>query len=956
MHFLRPSLRFIWVPALAMALVVVALYLMVRWWVAADLAASSQVRVEQRSLLLAAEVESSMDSVHLQLRQLARRLATQPGGAQGQARSDLEWLQTRSKAFAWIGLASPAGIVLAGSSGWLEGESVRDRPVFTQARQGPYTGDFHPAVMLRSVLPPSQQGLPAVADIGIPIHDARGQLQAVLMAHIHQQWLLSLGERIVSQPEQERLGFRWFLLDSRGQPLNDSLPFKWAPSLGHWSGVLTSHGERSRFYVSARPLTVGSASSPLQWTAVAALRSEEAAAPLHAFDRRLAAASIVAFVLAGLLALLLSQRLMRPYDRLLQVVSERYRSATPATDFTGHLDALSRELEQTAAAGARDAESALLMQVARDASQLRHLLDSLPVAVCIIDDAHRVLYANALFGRYLGHLPPQDSQACIRRLAGAAHRPVPPGGAIPQAAVAEISREEGGVRAVAVGMEPLRRDAPEGPQVLVLRDVSREHQAGQAAQEAHQRMQALTDAVRDHAFIVLDGYGIVRSWSHGGEQIFGWPREAALGLPFSQVFAVPAGDGQYPSAEDILRDAIDQSNVSFEAPMRRADGRHFMARGTAYALHERQDEASVAVILSDATHVIESARRLQESEQRLAAIVAGATDAVISIDAGSRITLFNPAAERIFGRRAIDVVGRPLDLLLPAQARHAHAGWVGGFGKSGVTRRGMGQGTVHGLRSDGARIELQASISKASVHGHMVYTAILRDVTDQIASRRREEHLQQERAALTHRLFHQEKETSRRLALSLHDELGQTIGALRLFFDAQAAQLEAQGIRSPDLQRLDDLLDRLNGQIRSVLADLRPPLLDELGLVAALENEAQSGVFDPMRVHLNGDPSRRWPPDVEWCAFLVAREALTNARRHSGADSADVLIEGDDHFLRLAIIDNGRGMDGLAHRAHPGHLGLVGMRERAAAIGAHLDIESSPDSGTEVCLEWRRAP
>ncbi len=698
MPSLRPSLRFVWVPAVAMALVVAALYLVVRWWVAGEIDAATRVRVEQRSLVLAGQLESSMEGLQLQLRQLSRRLSLRPlagPGAADDLRADLEWLQARSQAFAWIGLAAPDGRVVAGTRRWLEGESLQARPVFANATQGPYLGEFHPALLLKPFLSGAGAEVPSLADLGLPLMDAQGRLRAVLVAHVSREWLLAQGERLVSQPEQSRLGFRWFLLDSQGQPMNGPLPFTLPDAAGVWSGTTAARAGGDHYFVSARPMAVGMERSTLRWTAVVGLRATEAAAPLHAFDQRLAAATLLATALAALLGFFVSRRLMRPYDRLLRVVGERYESAAAASDFKGYLDALSRELSQAGADDGQDAESALLVRVARDASQLRHLLDSLPVAVCVLGPERRLLYANALFAEFMF---PQDP----------------------------------------------------------------------------------------------------------GE------REATLAMLAAQA-----------DAEDLL--------------------------------------------------------------------TPGAASPVVDLTGAGRLP------------RMVAVSSAPLRPEAPREER----------------------------------------------------VLMLRDVTGQLGAERRERALQEERAALTRQLLQQEKETTRELALSLHDELGQTVSALRLLFDARQAQLARGGLAPADLSRLDELLDKLHHQLRSVLANLRPPMLDELGLVAALENEARSPSYQPMQIRLSGDLARRWPADVEWCAFMVAREALGNARRHSGADSVDLMVAGDERQLRVSVIDNGRGIEGLALRNYHGHLGLVGMRERAAAIGARLEIESSPDSGTEVTLEWK---
>jgi len=346
---------------------------------------------------------------------------------------------------------------------------------------------------------------------------------------------------------------------------------------------------------------------------------------------------------------------------------------------------------------------------------------------------------------------------------------------------------------------------------------------------------------------------------------------------------------------------------------------------------------------------------LATSEARLAAIVDNASDAIISINGEGLVTLFNPAAERIFGHPADRMLGGPVDRLLPEAVRAGHRDMIGRFARSGATQRAMGVGRVQGLRADGRLLELEASISQAIANGQVVLTAILRDVTERVAQERLIETTRDELAQLNHRLLEQEKQTSRKLAQGLHDELGQTLAALRLHWEARRGAVPAQ--REGLDERITGLVALANRQIRSVLSDLRPPLLDELGLAAALDNEIrqQHGEAGEARIDLRASAearAQRWSTDVEYAVFMIAREALINALNHASAQHIGLHLSGNAAGLELRVEDDGIGMAAGTRVGRPGHLGLIGMRERALAIGASLRIDGAIGHGTMVTLTW----
>ncbi len=238
----------------------------------------------------------------------------------------------------------------------------------------------------------------------------------------------------------------------------------------------------------------------------------------------------------------------------------------------------------------------------------------------------------------------------------------------------------------------------------------------------------------------------------------------------------------------------------------------------------------------------------------------------------------------------------------------------------------------------------------------------LRDRELQLARWRDEQALARYRGDLSdlaQRLMDTEKTTTRALAQMLHDQLGQTLAAIRLGFDVVAANCATAGAQAQQqAARVSTLIDQAVREVRRVLVTLRPPLLDDQGLVDALDNELRMQPLARDDVELRFEPPagmtrNRWPADVEYAAFMIAREAIANALRHANATLVRVAVDGDAHSLRLQIADDGSGIASSSSR--PGHLGIVGMRERALAIGARFALDSMPGKGTIVSLDWSAA-
>jgi signal transduction histidine kinase len=206
--------------------------------------------------------------------------------------------------------------------------------------------------------------------------------------------------------------------------------------------------------------------------------------------------------------------------------------------------------------------------------------------------------------------------------------------------------------------------------------------------------------------------------------------------------------------------------------------------------------------------------------------------------------------------------------------------------------------------------------------------------------------------SLSRQLLEIQETDRRQLARELHDELGQALTATKINLQSLQRYPEPATIAA----RLGEsivIVDRALGQVRSLSLELRPPLLDDLGLAAALRWLAdQHACRAELRVEFRSSAAdARFDAAVETACFRVAQEALTNVVRHAGARHVTIELQALEDMLHLRVIDDGAGFDVPAarRRASKGaSLGLLGMEERVLLAGGGIEWRSSPGQGAEV--------
>jgi signal transduction histidine kinase len=208
------------------------------------------------------------------------------------------------------------------------------------------------------------------------------------------------------------------------------------------------------------------------------------------------------------------------------------------------------------------------------------------------------------------------------------------------------------------------------------------------------------------------------------------------------------------------------------------------------------------------------------------------------------------------------------------------------------------------------------------------------------------------RAELLTRLVFAQEDERRRIAREMHDQFGEQLTTLGLRIAALKAALAGRSELNGHVEALEAVSERLDRDVEQLVWQLRPTALDDLGLRAALANyvqnwSARAGIAAAL--HTSGLLDERLASETETTLYRIAQEALTNVAKHSRAGSVEVILERRDDSVLLVIEDDGVGFN-AGETGESRGFGLLGMRERAAVVGATLEIESTPGTGTTIIV------
>ena len=470
------------------------------------------------------------------------------------------------------------------------------------------------------------------------------------------------------------------------------------------------------------------------------------------------------------------------------------------------------------------------------------------------------------------------------------------------------------------------------------------------------RYRTLVDAVRDYAIFLLDADGIVATWNPGAERIKGYRADEVVGRHFSMFYPEAALKQGYP--QEALDRAAQLGRWEDEGWRIRKDGSQFWANAVITAL--RDDAGTLigfAKVTRDLTERRNAEERLQHSEAQLRLLMNAVEDAIVMLDQDGYVTSWNAGASKLEGFDASEIIGQHVSRFYPMEdiaARRPEAELAA------AATRGRMESEAWRLRKDGSRFWANIVITAVygddgRLHG---YASVTRDMTGR--ERLRQLEYASELAAHVEATREDEK---KRIARELHDDLGQQLTALKmdvatLIAEEAALRDEAALLRHAAVMR--DAVDRAIASVRRLAAGLRPAVLDDLGLVPALEWLVDDfGQRSGLRAVVTGDAADiRFNDAAATALFRIVQEGLSNVGRHA-REASTVVVDLSCSAAMCDLVIHDDGAPGApaepASTSAPRASGLTGIRDRVRRLGGTVAIGPERERGFAIRLSVPRA-
>ena len=527
-----------------------------------------------------------------------------------------------------------------------------------------------------------------------------------------------------------------------------------------------------------------------------------------------------------------------------------------------------------------------------------------------------------------------------------------------------------GAEIVVTSRQVLERD--EGGRPLAVleidRDIPQRKQAEEWLRASEARLRALVSSMDDVVFEIDEQGTYVNVWT-GNERLLVRPKAELIGHRIEEFFPPDTARALLETSTRVL-DSGPAESIEYALDL--GQGRRLFEARCSRISSAPGAKRTVSLLVRDITARKETETALRQGEERFRLLMGGVQDyAIFMLDPEGRVTSWNRGAERILGYRDSEIVGRHFSLLFPEddvrsgkpqqalqiaarEGRFEDEGWR--ISKNGT--RLWANGVITALRNQAGELIGFAKVTRdftERMKEHEALEGAKRELEVEVAARTEAQRKSQDSADslrdLSLKLLRVQDEERRRLGKELHDSLGQYLALLKTKLDLVKPLAEkGNPILSAKIAECAGLAEESVKELRTVSYLLYPPMLEEMGLKAAIQAyldgfTSRSGITTTFGV---SDKFPRFSREVELALFRVLQESLTNVHRHSSSREAAVRLLVKGGAVVLEVSDKGQNLpSGIYEERGQSGVGLRGMKERVQQLSGKLEL-SSASTGTTL--------
>ena len=448
--------------------------------------------------------------------------------------------------------------------------------------------------------------------------------------------------------------------------------------------------------------------------------------------------------------------------------------------------------------------------------------------------------------------------------------------------------------------------------------------------------------------------GTVLSWNQGAEMTFGFTADEIIGSSINHILIPEDFSTFYREIEQIMRTG---NLARFESKRRRKDGQIIYVTVSFCTFYDATGhKIGISAIERDITQTKHQEQLLMLSEEKYRNLIEQVSDGIARLGEDGRVLFINEVAASLFSLKTEEMIGHSIAEFIPPDYADRY---ISGL-RIILAQRDRRTVEIAAPFLGEKKFFLVATqvVQQSPDKDEFTVMCLITDISEAKQAQEELERSKEQLRSLAEHLENIREQERKDIAFEVHDELGQELTALKLDIAWLETKITDTDPRIKEkIRESKSLLDSTLDRVGSISTKLRPDILDNFGIIAAIEWSTdvfrkRSGiycelVFDPEEINVSGN--------IATVIFRILQETLANIIRHSHATHAEVLFSEKADCYELSVIDNGIGIS-EAQLKSPKSFGLFAMNERAKTVGATLKITGSPDSGTEIDLVIPKHP